>query len=221
LDQLNQMEEIVRRRQHEEQVKKEEEARLTIGLVNPGLQPFPVPDWSAAQKQQDSASGQKAIPIEFEQLNSDPALKARLENGVGGPRSPEEERENPERPFKKVAPPPELNLDNYGYSSRHPDYKIAEYMAQKEYEQLENKGYPEEIKDKEGDKVSRKRKSPEEDGPIYIVQPKSATMYLSTPAAPFVSSVPSVPGASGKSPEVITLEVRSCSLILIVHPVVS
>jgi len=211
LDEVQKMEEIIQKKQHEEELKKEEEARLTAGLVNPGLQPFPVPDRSAAAVPDSGKEQQKPVPITFESLIDTERAQVITTTTTSAVSHEEEFNEDSSTaPFKKVAPPPELNLDNYGYSSKHPDYKIAEYMAQKEYEQLEMKGYPEHIKDKEGDKTSRKRKADEDaEGPIYIVQPKSATMYVSNNPGP--SAVPSVPGSESaggkKGPEVIELEV--------------
>jgi hypothetical protein len=189
------LQEIVRQRETEEMRRKEEEQRLKIGTINPHLSRFPVPEWTAVT---ENLHNQKAIPIEFE-----PVVDTIVDNNNHPPSLEEMQQDEILKKFKKVAPPEELNLSNYGYASKHPDYKLAEYMAHKEYEKLENQGYPEDIKDQEGDTKSRKRKA-EDDGPIYIVQPKSATLYCST-SAPSASANPSVPGAKG--PEIIELEV--------------
>lgn len=194
LQQMIELQETVRKHETEAMRRREEEQRLRIGTINPHLSRFPVPDWTAVN---ETLTGQQQIkPIEFEAVVDTIVERPSPLNLL------EENREDTDPgSFKKVAPPEELNLSNYGYASRHPDYKLAEHMAHKEYEKLESKGYPEDIKDQEGVKESRKRKA-EEEGPIYIVHPKSATMYMSTSA---VSSNPSVPGAKG--PEIIELEV--------------
>lgn len=192
---MNELQENVRKLETEEMRRKEEEERLRLGSVCP-LQKFPVPDWTAVNEQQ---SKQNAIPIEFE-----PIVDTIVENpGVHPVYEHNNNEKEDEGPFKRVAPPEELNLSDYGYASKHPDYKLAEYMAHREYDKLESKGYPEEIKDKDGDKVSRKRKAAEEVGPLYIVHPKSSTMYVSCTASTSNSSVP-----GSKGPEVIELEVR-------------
>lgn len=203
-DQLRQAEEKMLKVKLEEQRKKEEEEKEIAFLRSEAykkiqnleavqVQAYPVPDTSKATDGNDKPTPQNPVPIDFEtNKEQEPVsdfasgpIKAQIVTEDTAMK--EAVKEGPELPYQKVPPPADAFVDSstYGYGSKHPDQKIMENLAQKEYEKLESKGYPEHIKDTEDDlKYLRQQariKHSTKDS-TYIVPPSSS--YSVVPCGP-------------------------------------
>ena len=115
---------------------------------------FPVPVWNP--------NPQDAVPINFEPVG-----------GTGVPTSqPPSSSQQP--PYASVPPTSELleNFSNYGYMSKHPDFKLQDTLSHQEYDKLVSRGYPETIQDKSSQPKKKSLKRKPDDIPMYIIPPR-------------------------------------------------
>lgn len=211
VEQLHVAEDRMRQVKAEEQRKKEEEEKEIAFLRSEAykhiqeaqakqeLEAYPVPEPKTAAT---STSTQKAVPIDFEDQSSNHGNNGPIRAQIvqeGTSVSEAINKEGPELPYQKVAPPQELIVDSstYGYGSKHPDQKIMEHMAQKEYEKLEAIGYPEHIKDTDEDRkylrMQTKLKHSLKD-PQFCVQPSSSYSVIPVGGPPKRRCDPPAPG---------------------------
>ncbi|CAL8100667.1 unnamed protein product [Orchesella dallaii] len=207
VDQLRLAEEKIRKVKAEEQWKKvEDEKELELlrsqafkELQTMQLHAYPVPD---VAKSGDDPQTQKSVPIEFE-TNADTTttsatsstIKARIITEGTRTTASDVAKEGPELPYQHVAPPMEFIVDSstYGYGSKHPDQKIMENMAQKEYEKLEARGYSETMKDTEEDKKYLREQAKlrhSNKDPTFIVPPRESYSIVTIGGPPRRSTDP-------------------------------
>ncbi|ODM95808.1 Pre-mRNA-processing factor 39 [Orchesella cincta] len=186
VDQLRSAEEKMRKVKAEEERKKVEEAKeLELlraqafkQLQAAELHAYPVPD--AGKPGEDPT--QNPVPIEFEnEEGSQNPIRAKIiTQGSSLSSASDAIKEGPELPYQHV-PPPQMDFivdsSTYGYGSKHPDRKINENMAQKEYEKLEARGYPETLKDSEEDRKYLREQAKirhSNKDPTFIVPPRES-----------------------------------------------
>jgi len=174
--------------------KEEEKARLEVLRAaelyqQSQLKPYAVPQTTAALGEAPAAAqqptDQQVVPIKFIE-DASPCASSNPEPA---------DTSLAQVTYKKVPPTPELVMDtsNYGYGSKHPDYKLAENLAHREYEKLESQGY-EDRKDTDEDKEAlRRSKKRRYEEPVYIVAPKNVYMMNHTNSNGAAN--PPVPGA--------------------------
>lgn len=162
LDDLYEIEAVVKQKEEEEKRWHDFEARLAVQKseeVTRNLQPFPIP--TTAQPKPPQAP----VPIVFDSDRAELAeMETRGSTDVG-----------PSVPYAAVPPVDEYLDPSYGYGGKHPDAKLAEHFGHKQYESIEAKGYPEAVKDTPEDLQllkERKRKNP-----LYIVPP-TGSFYI-------------------------------------------
>lgn len=218
VDQLRVAEEKMKKIKAEEQRKRDEEEKEILFLRSAALkqlqqnvqndsplQAYPVPDQAKAPDEGAASSpAQATVPIEFEQNGECNSIEQssgpiRAQIVTEGRSVSEAIKDGPELPYQKVPPPADLRVDSstYGYGSKHPDMKIMENMAQKEYEKLEAYGYPSHMKDTDDDKKylrqQAKLKHSTKD-PTYIVAPTSSYSVIPVGPPPKRRTDPPAPG---------------------------
>lgn len=168
------------------------------------LEAYPVPELAKTSDEPVKSPVQNPIPIEYETddaTGSKPTSSGPIKAQIitEGTSINEALKEGPELPYQKVPPPMQFIVDTstYGYGSKHPDQKIMEHMAQKEYEKLESKGYPVHMKDTDEDKKylrqQAKLKHSTKDS-TYIVPPRETYSIVPVGPPPRRSLDPPAPG---------------------------